>query len=90
MKTTFALLTAFMGTALPALAGPGFLGGAMNVPVQRPAYAGQPAGSQCAMTKTEIIETHGRGGGPVVSKKLNCTGQKCCAANVAACCAVKR
>jgi hypothetical protein len=95
MKTTLSILAAVIGLAASSQAGPSFPGGACGgapfAPAQGPAYAPQPAGSKCSMTKVELIDSHGRGGGPVVvTRAVNCTGQKCCGFSTSSCCAVKK
>ena len=82
MKTTLAIVTAISGFTTLAQAGPnrpGFIfQQATNT--KKVVRIAQPAGPQCTMKRTEAVDSGRRPGGAgyVVSKAVNCTGQKCC------------
>lgn len=96
MKTTLALLTAVLGLATFAQAGPNYPGFIFQqAPVKKADAAVRPAGPRCSMQRTETVDFGGRRGGPgyAVSKTVDCTGWKCCktpAAEAPSCCAAMR
>lgn len=83
MKTTLAILTAIIGFASFAQAGPNRPGFIFQqaTEAKKVVRTAQPTGPQCTMKRTEVVDFGGRRGGPgyAVSKTVNCTGQKCCA-----------
>ncbi len=83
MKTTLAILTAVIGFASFAQAGPQYPGFIFQqaFAAAKIVRTAQPTGPQCTMKRIEVVDFGGRRGGPgyAVSKTVSCTGQKCCA-----------
>lgn len=83
MKTTLAMITALIGFASFAQAGPANRGFIFEQapPAKKLVRTAPPTGPECTMKRTEMVDFGGRRGGPgyAVSKTVNCTGQKCCA-----------